>query len=93
MKALLWIAGTGSRWRDLPAMFSNWSTPYRRFGDWRKANFLSGFSILCRMSPTWNTRCLTPQSSKSTDKVSAQRGAQSQTVAPFKGGTTTKVWP
>ena len=38
MEAVLWIVRTGSPWRDLPAMFSNWSTAYRRFRDWREAD-------------------------------------------------------
>jgi transposase len=38
MEAVLWIARTGSPWRDLPAQFGNWSTAFRRFSDWRKAD-------------------------------------------------------
>ena len=37
MEAVLWIVRTGSPWRDLPAMFGNWSTTYRRFRDSREA--------------------------------------------------------
>ena len=32
-KAVLWFARTGSPWRDLPVMFGNWSTAFRRFRD------------------------------------------------------------
>ena len=38
MEAVLWIARTGSPWRDLPAHFGNWSTAFRRFSDWRRAD-------------------------------------------------------
>ena len=38
MEAVLWIARTDSPWRDLPALFGNWSTAYRRFRDWREAD-------------------------------------------------------
>jgi transposase len=38
MEAVLWIVRTGSPWRDLPALFGNWSTTYRRFKDWREAD-------------------------------------------------------
>ncbi len=34
----LWIARTGSPWRDLHALFGNWSTAYRRFRDWHEAD-------------------------------------------------------
>ena len=38
IEAVLWIVRTGSPWRDLPALFGNWSTVFRRFSDWRKAD-------------------------------------------------------
>ena len=38
LEAVLWIVRTGSPWRDLPAMFGNWSTAFRRFRDWREAD-------------------------------------------------------
>ena len=38
LEAVLWIARTGSPWRDLPAHFGNWSTAFRRFRDWREAD-------------------------------------------------------
>lgn len=38
LEAALWIARTGSPWRDLPAHFGNWSTAFRRFSDWRRAD-------------------------------------------------------
>ena len=38
LEAVLWIARTGSPWRDLPALFGNWSTTYTRYRDWVKAD-------------------------------------------------------
>src|SRR5580704_12499175 len=37
-EAVLWIARTGSPWRDIPPLFGNWSTVYTRFRDWVKAD-------------------------------------------------------
>ena len=34
---MLWIARTGSPWRDLPAQFGKWNTAFKRFSDWSKA--------------------------------------------------------
>jgi transposase len=38
LEAVLWIVRTGSPWRDLPALFGNWSTVYTRFRDWVAAD-------------------------------------------------------
>src|SRR6202795_4287695 len=34
VEAVLWIARTGSPWRDLPEAFGKWSTVYTRFWRW-----------------------------------------------------------
>lgn len=34
--AILWIAGNGSAWRDLPECFDPWKTVYSRFCKWRE---------------------------------------------------------
>lgn len=34
--AVLWIARSGSPWRDLPERFSNWNSVFQRFNRWSK---------------------------------------------------------
>ena len=36
IEAVLWIAGTGSPWRDLLPAFGNWHSVYRRHSPWGK---------------------------------------------------------
>ena len=38
VEAVLWIARTGSPWRDLPEHFGKWNTVFKRFRDWVKAD-------------------------------------------------------
>ena len=38
LEAVLWIARTGSPWRDLPVEFGPWNTVFKRFWHWVKAN-------------------------------------------------------
>jgi transposase len=37
VEAILWIARTGSPWRDLPAEFGPWNSAYQRFARWSRA--------------------------------------------------------
>ena len=34
LEAVLWMVRTGAPWRDLPEMFGNWNTAFRRFSRW-----------------------------------------------------------
>ena len=38
LEAVLWIARTGSPWRDLPDVFGKWNTVFKRFRHWVKAD-------------------------------------------------------
>jgi putative transposase len=37
VEGVLWIARTGSPWRDLPAAFGNWNSVWRRFDRWSQS--------------------------------------------------------
>jgi len=37
VNAVLWMARTGSPWRDLPERFGNWNSVYVRFNRWSRA--------------------------------------------------------
>ena len=37
LEAVLWIARTGSPWRDLPPSFGKWNTVFKRYRDWVEA--------------------------------------------------------
>lgn len=49
VEAVLWIARTGSPWRDLPAEFGPWNSPFRRFSRWSdKAVWQTIFATLAQ---------------------------------------------
>jgi transposase len=34
VEGVMWLARTGSPWRDLPAQYGKWATAYKRFQRW-----------------------------------------------------------
>jgi transposase len=38
LEAVLWIARTGSPWRDLPEHFGKWNAVFKRYSEWVKAD-------------------------------------------------------
>ena len=51
VEAVLWIARTGSPWRDLPPSFGNWNSVYVRFRDWRDAGVFKRIFDACSDEP------------------------------------------
>src|SRR6266568_2431351 len=74
VEAVLWVARTGSPWRDLPPLFGPWNTVFKRYRDWVKADVSNGFSMRPRSNRTWSTPWSTPPSSRSTAMDKAQKG-------------------
>jgi transposase len=51
VEAVLWIARTGSPWRDLPPGFGKWNSVYVRFRDWRDADVFQRLFDACSEEP------------------------------------------
>ena len=51
VEAVLWIARTGSPWRDLPAVFGRGNTVFKRVRDWVKADVFQRLFEACSDEP------------------------------------------
>jgi len=51
VEAVLWIVRTGSPWRDLPPLFGNWHTVFKRYRDWVKADVFTRLFEACSDTP------------------------------------------
>src|SRR3977135_610849 len=51
VEAVLWIVRTGSPWRDLPPLFGNWNTVFKRYHDWVKADVFTKLFEACSDAP------------------------------------------
>ena len=89
--ALLWIARTGSPWRDLPERLGKWNVVYQRYAYWCKKGY---FERLCQgvQQPDMeevmvdSTCCRAHQSSAGARKTNG-----SQAIGITRGGRNTKI--
>jgi transposase len=51
VEAVLWIARTGSPWRDLPPLFGKWNSVFVRFRDWVRADVFKRLFDACSDEP------------------------------------------
>lgn len=54
--ALLWMARSGARWRDLPARYGDWQSVKRRYYSWVEAGVLE--ELLARLADEPDTEWL-----------------------------------
>lgn len=87
VEAVLWVVRTGSPWRDLPGVFGNWNTVFKRYRDWVKADVRSLLGPArhgVRHGRRHHRQGPPPRPGR-------KRGTQSQAIGRSKGGMTTKV--
>ncbi|WP_189622647.1 IS5 family transposase, partial [Novosphingobium colocasiae] len=92
LEAVLWIVRTGSPWRDLPALFGNWSTAFRRFRDWREADvFKRIFDALSGEADMEYAMVDATIVKVHRHGQGAKGGPSSQAIGRSRGGMTTKI--
>ncbi|MGB9364795.1 MAG: IS5 family transposase [Xanthobacteraceae bacterium] len=92
VEAVLWIARTGSPWRDLPAFFGNWNTVFKRYRDWVKADVFLRLFEACSDEPDMEYAMVDATIVKvHRHGQGAKGGPQSQAIGRSKGGMTTKI--
>lgn len=84
MEAVLWIVRTGSPWRDLPALFGNWSTAFRRFRDWREADVFKRIFDALSKEPDMEYAMVDALSSRFTGTAKVQKGDSEPGHRPLK---------
>ena len=92
VEAVLWIARTGSPWRDLPPSFGHWNTVFTRFRDWVKADVFKRLFDAVSDDPDMEYAMVDATIVKvHRHGQGAKGGLQSQAIGRSKGGMTTKI--
>src|SRR5215468_3059712 len=90
--AIVWMARTGSPWRDLSPFFGNWNSVWKRFRRWAKAGVWERILAALADDPDfeinhhrWNHRPGTSTCSR------RKGGIQEQAIGRSRGGLSTKI--
>jgi transposase len=92
IEAVLWIVRTGSPWRDLPPIFGNWNTVFKRYRDWVKADVFTRLFEACSDAPDMEYAMVDATIVKvHRHGQGTKGGSKSQAIGRSKGGMTTKI--
>ncbi|WP_284241861.1 IS5 family transposase [Neomesorhizobium albiziae] len=92
VEAVLWIVRTGSPWRDLPDVFGDWNSVFRRFSRWSHKGVW--WRIFAAMSDDPDFEYLIVDSTiiRAHQHASgAKKGSEDQALGRSRGGLSTKV--
>ncbi|MGO4404402.1 IS5 family transposase [Bosea sp. RAF48] len=92
VEAVLWIVRTGSPWRDLPEVFGDWNSVFRRFSRWSHKGVW--WRIFAAMSDDPDFEYLIVDSTiiRAHQHASgAKKGAEDQALGRSRGGLSTKI--
>jgi transposase len=84
LDALLWLARSGGRWRDLPGSYGNYQTVKRRYYDWVERGVLG--DILLALSQDADLEWL------SIDSTVIRAHSQAAGASRKKGGLMPRAW-
>src|SRR5438034_1768482 len=87
VEAVLWIVRTGTPWRDLPPMFGNWNTVFKRYRDWVKADVFAKLFEACSDAARHGIRHGRRHHRQGpSPRTGRKRGSESQAIGRSKGG-------
>ncbi|QJR05377.1 IS5 family transposase [Sphingobium yanoikuyae] len=92
VEAVLWIVRTGSPWRDLPEVFGDWNSVFRRFSRWSAKGVW--WRIFEAMSDDPDFEYLIVDSTvvrAHQHAAGAKKGTEDQAIGRSRGGLSTKI--
>ncbi len=91
IEAVLWIARTGSPWRDLPQELGNWHTTYTRFHRWSKKGVWQKIMLEIGENAALVKLMIDSTVVRAHQHAAGSKKAGDQALGRSRGGLSTKV--
>ncbi|MBL0408608.1 IS5 family transposase [Microvirga aerilata] len=92
LEAVLWMVRTGAPWRDLPAMFGNWNSVFRRFRRWAQTSIFEQVFQALSGDPDFEYALIDGTIIRVHQHgTGAKGGLGHQAIGRSRGGLTTKI--
>jgi transposase len=92
LEAVLWIARVGAPWRDLPEMFGNWNSTFKRFRRWVEKDVFARLFRVLSGDPDFEYALVDGTLIRVHQHGTGAKGGTSrQAIGRSRGGLTTKI--
>ena len=92
VEGVLWIVRTGSPWRDLPEVFGDWNSVWRRFSRWSEKGVWWRIFEAMSDDPDFEYLIVDSTIVRAHQHASgAKKGAEDQAIGRSRGGLSTKI--
>ncbi|WP_425540372.1 IS5 family transposase [Rhodoblastus acidophilus] len=92
VEAVLWLARTGSPWRDLPEIFGNWNSVFVRFSRWSKDGVWDRLFVAMADDPDFEYIMIDSTIVRSHQHAAGKKGGpEARAIGRSRGGLTTKI--
>jgi len=90
--AVLWIVRTGSPWRDLPEVFGDWNSAFRRFSRWSAKGVWWRIFEAMSDDPDFEYLIIDSTLIRAHQHAAGEKGgAEDQAIGRSRGGLSTKI--
>lgn len=91
IEAIFWITRTGAQWRELPSIYGNWNSIFKRFNDWSKRHIWEELLIFCTEDPDLENIMIDATIVRAHACAAGYGDQETEGLGRSKGGFTSKI--
>ena len=91
IEGIFWMARTGAQWRELPQVYGNWNSIFRRFSDWSKKDIWQYLFTFCQEDPDMENVMIDSTIVRAHACAAGYGDQKAEGLGRSKGGFTSKI--